>query len=192
MATPVNCGRSIPRVLSSVWMKTPYSSAVCSRRVVRRHDTSRRGPLKTPIFVLVLPTSMTTIIGGLQGHVAPEDSYHLPIVRPNHQRAVVGQVDGHPHPPVARPGAAAYALGALEPRLAEALHAHGEKARVPAIEGGQHCLSHPGEIVDVSGLHSYRGGERGQRLDEGRLVDVQSDTQDEVTNRSRPRGGRFG
>src|SRR5207247_1088837 len=85
-----------------------------------------------------------------------------------------------------------YALAALEPRLAEALHAHGEKARVPAIEGGQHRLSHPGEIVDVSGLHSYRGGERGQRLGEGRLVDVQSDTQDEVTNRSRPRGGRFG
>src|SRR6267142_758297 len=142
MATPVMRCCSMPRVPSSVWMKTPYSSAVCSRRVVRRHDATRRGPLNTPTFVLVLPTSMTSSIGGLHSHVA-------------------------------RPGAAAYALGALEPCLAEALHARREKACVPAIEGGQHHLPHLGEIVGASCLHPQRGGERRQRLRKSGLVDVQ-------------------
>ena len=43
-------------------MKSPYSSAVCSRRLVRRHETSRRSPSNTPIFVLVFPTSATSSI----------------------------------------------------------------------------------------------------------------------------------
>ena len=69
------------------------------------------------------------------------------------QRAVVGQVDSHARPPVARAGAAAYALGALEPCFAEALHARGEKARVPVIESGQHGFPHLGEIVGAPCLH---------------------------------------
>ena len=42
IATPVMCCCSMPRVASRVWMNTPHSSAVCSRRVVRRQDARRR------------------------------------------------------------------------------------------------------------------------------------------------------
>src|SRR5215470_17116645 len=60
MATPWICRGSIARERSSVSMNMPYSSAVCSRRVVRRHDTRSRSLSKTPTLVLVLPTSSTS------------------------------------------------------------------------------------------------------------------------------------
>ena len=58
--TPWMSAARIPRECRNVSMKSPYSSAVCSRRLVRRHETSRRCPSNTPIFVLVLPTSATS------------------------------------------------------------------------------------------------------------------------------------
>ena len=44
MATPSIWRGSMPRVRSSVSMKSPYSSAVCSRRLVRRQDTLSVAP----------------------------------------------------------------------------------------------------------------------------------------------------
>jgi len=48
MAMPVMSRVSTPRVRRSVSTKRPYSSAVCSRRVVSDHDTSRRASSQTP------------------------------------------------------------------------------------------------------------------------------------------------
>src|ERR1700694_4826380 len=115
MATPVMRCCSMPRVPRSVWMKTPYSSAVCSRRVVSRHEASRRGPLKTPILVLVLPTSMTSSMDGLHHDFARHDAHRLAAVRPEQQRPVQIQADGDALSPVARRRPAADALRALEP-----------------------------------------------------------------------------
>src|SRR5262245_7926089 len=73
MATPWICRGSIARERSSVSMNMPYSSAVCSRRVVRRHDTRSRSPSNTPTFVFVLPTSSTSNMSedsDLAGHDA--------------------------------------------------------------------------------------------------------------------------
>ncbi len=44
IAAPWIVDGAMPRVRSSVSMNRPYSSAVCSRRVVSRHETSNRGP----------------------------------------------------------------------------------------------------------------------------------------------------
>src|SRR6266850_883051 len=115
MATPVMRCCSMPRVPRSVWMKTPYSSAVCSRRVVSRHDASRRAPLKTPILVLVLPTSMTSSMDGLHHDFARHDSQGLAVVSPEKQRPVQIQADGDALAPVSRRRSAADALRALEP-----------------------------------------------------------------------------
>src|SRR5262249_55185293 len=52
----------MPRVRRMASVNTPYSSAVCSRRVVSVHETSTRSPSHTPILVLVLPTSITRSI----------------------------------------------------------------------------------------------------------------------------------
>src|SRR2546421_617378 len=62
-ATPWRSDGWMPRVRSSVPKKIPYSSAVCSRRLVRRQDTRSRSPSNTPILVLVFPTSATSSIG---------------------------------------------------------------------------------------------------------------------------------
>src|SRR5215510_16575242 len=58
-----------PRDPSIVSMKSPYSSAVCSRRLVMRHEVTRRSPSNTPIFVLVLPTSATSSMRVSRGHL---------------------------------------------------------------------------------------------------------------------------
>src|SRR6266568_128632 len=100
MATPVMRCCSMPRVPRSVWMKTPYSSAVCSRRVVNRHDASRREPLKTPILVFVLPTSMTSSMDRLHRDFARHHPHRLAAVRAKQQGAVGVQAHGDALAPV--------------------------------------------------------------------------------------------
>src|SRR5439155_7054001 len=78
----------------SVSMNTPYSSAVCSRRLVRTQDTRSRSPSKTPIFVLVLPTSATSSMDHLRRDLARDDPLHPPAVV-YQQRAVHVEADGH-------------------------------------------------------------------------------------------------
>src|SRR6266581_5658062 len=115
MATPVMRCCSMPRVPRSVWMKTPYSSAVCSRRVVNRHDASRREPLKTPILVLVLPTSMTSSMDRLHRDFARHDSHRLAAVGPEQERPIQIEADGDTLAPVSRRRPAADALRVLAP-----------------------------------------------------------------------------
>src|SRR5438552_7435639 len=73
MAMPRMSGARMPRVCSSVPMNSPYSSAVCSRRLVRRQDARRRAPSNTPILVLVFPTSATSSMGPLLCPVSGDD-----------------------------------------------------------------------------------------------------------------------
>src|SRR5688572_30221665 len=88
MATPAICVGWMPRVRSSVSKKMPYSSAVCSRRVVSRHEVTRRAPSYTPIFVFVLPTSVTSSIAHPLGHLARHRPVHRPV--PLHEQGAVG------------------------------------------------------------------------------------------------------
>src|SRR5262249_7619019 len=115
MATPrISCWL-MPRVARMVRMNTPYSSAVCSRRVVRRQDTRIRESWHTPILVLVLPTSMSRSMAGLRGDVTRQDADHRAVVHPDHEGAVGGQIHGQPLASVTRSGPATDAPRALEP-----------------------------------------------------------------------------
>src|SRR5947207_7541221 len=49
-------------------MKNPYSSAVCSRRVVNVHDMRSPASSHSPTLVLVLPTSITSSMAALRYH----------------------------------------------------------------------------------------------------------------------------
>src|SRR3990172_5000750 len=138
MATPVMPSCSMPRVLRSVRMKTPSSWAVCSRRVVSLHDAAGRGPRKTPILVLVLPTSMTSSMLSLRRDLPRDDPHRLAAVRSEQQGAVVGQPHRDALAAVSRARAAADALGAPEPGRAERAESSLEEAGVPAVEGGPH------------------------------------------------------
>src|SRR5713101_9616757 len=113
MATPVMRCCSMPRVPRIVWMNTPYSSAVCSRRVVSRQDARRRGPLKTPILVLVFPTSMTSSMDGLHHDFARHDPDQCAAVRPEQERPVEIQAHGDAFAAVRRRRSAADALRAF-------------------------------------------------------------------------------
>src|SRR5207249_10490362 len=106
----------IPRARRSVSMNTPYSSAVCSRRLVRTQDTRSRSPSKTPIFVLVLPTSATSSMDHLRRDLARDDPLHPPAVV-YQQRAVHVEADGHAAEGV-HPDRAPDGLTPCEPALA--------------------------------------------------------------------------
>src|SRR5262245_24901973 len=164
MATPVRRCCSIPRVARRVWMKTPYSSAVCSRRVVSRHETRSREPLNTPTLVLVLPTSMTSSMARLHGHVARDHPQRLSAVRAEHEPAGPPEGHRHPFPSVRRPRAAADALGPLEPRLADPVQTPSEEPSVPPIEGGEHALEDLADVAHPSRLDADGGSEIAQRF----------------------------
>src|SRR5262245_15638229 len=98
-------------------MNTPYSSAVCSRRLVRRHETKRRRPSKTPTPVLVFPTSITSsmalLLPGLFTGISRHDADEVALAGIHEEGAVI--VDVHrdalapvrgPHRPAERSGAA--------------------------------------------------------------------------------------
>src|SRR5262252_9164158 len=191
MATPVTCGGSTPRVARSVWMKTPYSSAVCSRRVVSRHETRSREPLNTPTLVFVLPTSMTSSMALLHRHLARDHAQHLPTVRAEHKRSVAPEVHGHPFPSVRRPRAAADALGSLEPSLADPLQTGAEESSIPPVEGGEDGFEDLTDDADPPGLNPDGGGEIAQRLRKLRLIDVEADAEDDVIEHAGQQGRRL-
>src|SRR5204863_9866048 len=123
---------SMPRVRNSVSTKSPYSSAVCSRRLVSRQDTSRRSPSYTPIFVLVLPTSRTSSILRLLDHLAR--GHALAAARAlEHEGAVQIEVDGHAGDAVdADPPADG--VGEGEPARAHRSHALAFQPAAPLVE----------------------------------------------------------
>src|SRR3990170_285926 len=166
MATPVMPSCSMPRVLRSVRMKTPYSSAVCSRRVVSLHDASSRGPLKIPILVLVLPTSITSSMLYLRRDLARDDPHSLAAVRSEQQGAVVGQPHRDALAAVDRARAVADALRAPEPGRAERAESSLEESRVPRVERRQHRPQHVLDGVCAARLDHHRGGKRPDRIRE--------------------------
>src|SRR5947209_3251586 len=61
--TPAIWPTSTPEAANRLRTRMPYSSAVCSRRVVRRQWALSSSPSCTPKTVLVLPTSMVSSSG---------------------------------------------------------------------------------------------------------------------------------
>src|SRR5256885_659826 len=184
MATPrISCW-VMPRVARMVRMNTPYSSAVCSRRVVRRQDTRSRESWHTPIFVLVLPTSMSSSMISLRGDFARDDANHRAVVHPDHEGAVGGQIHGQPLASVAGMDPATYAPGALEPGRPERggdgrpkNHRHQEAPAGPVepdapapspartLVGGGHHGPLGGAGCRAPGRLDLRGIERGESMD---------------------------
>src|SRR3990170_2796979 len=123
----------MPRVRSRVSKKIPYSSAVCSRRLVSRQETRSRGPSKTPILLFVLPTSATSsmrhpALGDLPGHHAPHGGavvHEKGAVGVEANRRALEAVDRH---------AAADGVGEREPPRAHRADALPLEPRAPDIE----------------------------------------------------------
>src|SRR5262245_10871820 len=191
MATPWICRGSIARERSSVSMNMPYSSAVCSRRVVRRHDTRSRSPSNTPTFVLVLPTSSTSSISedsDLAGH---DTMTALAVLE--QQRAIDVEihrdagdaVDGDTSPDRVGDGQPARADG-RQPVVLE--------LRAPVVEGLERCRQH-GVALDVaSRLQPDRRGAGGEARRERALPEVDADADGDDAGRAARRraagGGR--
>src|SRR2546425_1581057 len=185
MATPrISCW-VMPRVARMVRMNTPYSSAVCSRRVVRRQDTRSRESWHTPIFVLVLPTSMSRSMVSLRGDFARDDANHRAVVHPDHEGAVGGQIHGQPLASVAGMDPATYAPGALEPGRPERAQASLDEARVTLLERVQEGRENRGYLVRSLGGEPERGRPLPQLPGKHELVDVDTDAQDDVGEAAR-------
>src|SRR6266481_8094428 len=180
MATPVMRCCSMPRVPRSVWMKTPYSSAVCSRRVVNRHDASRREPLKTPILVLVLPTSMTSSMDRLHRDLARHHSHRLAALRPEQERPVQIQAHRDALAPVGSRRSAADALCAFEPGGQERAEPCLDEALVAIFERGQDRSQHFVDGPLASRFDPHGSRELSYRRREVCLVDVETDPENDV------------
>src|SRR6266536_5527257 len=192
MATPVMRCCSMPRVPRIVWMNTPYSSAVCSRRVVSRQDARRRGPLKTPILVLVFPTSMTSSMDGLYHDFARHDPDQCAAVHPQQQGAVGVEVDHDALASVRCPRPPADALGALEPGRADRGEPSFEESPIPAAEGAEKRRQQLLERVRPPRLDPDRGRHVADRSRKVALVDVEADAEDDVLERPLGRRDRLG
>src|SRR5688572_9065402 len=160
IATPVMVAGVSPRVRSSVSMNRPYSSAVCSRRLVSRQEASRRGPSYTPILVLVLPTSMASSIAlrDLARHHAA-----APAVRVGHDERAVGvHVHRHAADAVDR-DRAAQRVGQRAPALSDRREALALEPPAPLAEGveqrGQQRVA-----VHQAAAHEPDGGRLGDEL----------------------------
>src|SRR5438445_6011810 len=185
MATPrISCW-VMPRVARMVRMNTPYSSAVCPRRVVRRQDTRSRESWHTPIFVLVLPTSMSSSMISLRGDFARDDANHRAVVHPDHEGAVGGQIHGQPLASVAGMDPATYAPGALEPGRPERAQAFLDEARVTLLERVQEGRENRGYLVGSLGGEPEGSRPLPQLAGKGELVDIDADAQDHVGEAAR-------
>src|SRR5262249_25775604 len=126
----------MPRVWRNVSMTSPYSSAVCSRRLVIRHELTRRGPSNTPIFVLVLPTSPTSSMLISRGRLPldlPGDDPPDPLAGVDQQRAVAVEVSRGAGDAVDRHVPADRVAEAL-PALADGAEALAFQPRAPRVE----------------------------------------------------------
>ncbi len=181
----VTCEGSSPWLRSIVWVKTPYSSAVCSRRVVSRHEATSRASSYTPSLTLVLPTSTASSIsavpaaapwrwpsGGTTRYVSCPSSRRTTSSPPGPRSSVV------PSPPGTADATAEDAAPA--PRGSHRLEALLEQDAVPAGEAGEHRRQ--GRLARDLGAQA---GERGGRAREtggpvGLLLrDVHADADDD-------------
>src|SRR3984893_5743763 len=185
MATPrISCW-VMPRVARMVRMNTPYSSAVCSRRVVRRQDTRSRESWHTPIFVLVLPTSMSRSMVSLRGDFSRDDANGRAVIHPDHEGAVRGKIHGQPLASVTRTHMATYAPRALEPDRPQRAQAPLEEARVALLERVQQSGQDRRHLVRSLGGEPERGRPLPQLAGKDELVDVDADAQDHVGESAR-------
>ena len=185
MATPVTCCGSMPRVRSRVWMNTPYSSAVCSRRLVSRHDTSE--PLT------VIDAHPRIGVADLDHEQHPASALSRPSPRARHhprqraaadvdeQRPVPVHVHGHPVPAVRQAHARADRARPAPPRVPQRAEASGQPRVVAHVKRGQHGAPRtPRGVVGAPG-EQPEGGRRARQLRrKGALVDVDPDPEDRV------------
>src|SRR5713226_1953393 len=180
IATPWRTDGWMPRVRSSVSKRIPYSSAVCSRRLVSRQDARSRSPSKTPILVLVLPTSATRSIGDPPPARSPRGALDRPRDDPpdasrvlHEQRPVGVEADREACDALDR-DRLADRLGEGEPALA-----HGLEARAPRVE----LLEQRGQDRVAAGclsrLERHRGGAAAQLERKPALGEVDPDADDE-------------
>src|SRR2546428_1599235 len=188
MATPWMAAGRIPRVCRSVPMNNPYSSAVCSRRLVRRHETSRRCPSNTPIFVLVLPTSATSSMnlspfssaqsGRVGDGLVPGDlaRNHAPDRAPgvDQERSVDVEVHSDAGDAVQR-DVPAEGVAEHPPLLADGAEAFPLEARTPRVEFLEQRREHRLAVGRASGLQRDRGGMPRQLRRELTLSKVDAD-----------------
>src|SRR5688572_22079972 len=102
-ATPPMSSGATPEPRKRLRTRIPYSSVVCSRRVVRRQCAFSASPSWTPRTVLVLPTSMVSsrdMVSGTGGcgrpHFADLAGIHegaRPVIEGQDQRARLVHVD---------------------------------------------------------------------------------------------------
>src|SRR5256712_1456125 len=179
-ATPSIWRGSMPRVRSRVSMKRPYSSAVCSRRLVSRHDTRRRSPSYTPTFVLVLPTSSTSSNSDdsqLAGHHAMPPPADL-----QHERAVGVEVHGHPGDAVHR-DAATDRVRERQPARAHRREAVALQLRAPAVEGLEQRRQRPVALDYLAGLEQDRRRAFGEPRPTRALAQVDPDADGDHAHR---------
>src|SRR3990170_1349741 len=176
----------MPRVRSRVSKKIPYSSAVCSRRLVSRQETRSRGPSKTPIFVFVLPTSATSsmrhpALGDLPGHHAPHGGavvHEKGAVGVEANRRALEAVDRH---------AAADGVGEREPPRAHRADALPLEPRAPDIERLEERGEEGVPLDGAPGLDAHRRRPGVERRREARLVQVDADADHEERRRRQAR-----
>src|SRR5262245_22424960 len=192
MAMPWMAATGMPRVWRNVSMTSPYSSAVCSRRLVMRHEVTRRGPSNTPIFVLVLPTSATSSMRVSRGHLVrcdlagndPPDSF----ASVDQERAVGVEVRGGAGDAVHRDLPADRVAEAL-PALAdegEALPFQPRAPRIELLEQGRQ------ERLAIDGAPGLEGDGRRPPCQLRRKlalaeIDAHADDQDGLRRRDRAR-----
>src|SRR6266542_2139107 len=178
MATPRIFCCSMPRVASRVWMKTPYSSAVCSRRVVSRHETRSFESWQTPILKFVLPTSMSRSMVSLRRHFARQNPHRLAGIGAEHERTVRSQVYRHTLDPAGPPGPPTDGPGPGEPGLADGFEAAREELPVSQVERRPHRVEDRLHLERRAGCQPERRRRLADLVREGRLVDVDAYPQD--------------
>src|SRR5437899_9869309 len=189
MATPWMSPTGIPRARRSVSINTPYSSAVCSRRLVRTQDTRSRSRSKTPIFVFVLPTSATSSMVRLRRDLARDDPLRSAAVV-HQERAVRVEADGDAADGVDR-DSAPDRLAPREPALAHRAEALSLEPRAPRVELLEQRLEYRVAIGRPARLDQHGRRAVGELRRKGPLREVEAHANDHC-NGGRGAGTRRG
>src|SRR5215468_1683650 len=134
-------------------MKRPYSSEVCSRRLVRRQDAISLAPSCTPTLVLVLPTSSSRSTGDLPR----DDAQQRAILRADEQGSGLVEVHGHTLAAVGGADARAESHAVAAPGRPQVL-ALGEEFAIARVEGVEQRREQAIPVVDASGEQAQRRG----------------------------------
>ena len=163
-------------------MKRPYSSEVCSRRLVRRQEATqaprRRGRRRRYWYCRPQAAGAPAI--------SPEATRRtVPVLRAHEERARLVQVHRHPLAPVRGADALPQRHAVASPRRVKGAVAPGEELAVARVERAQQGLEQARAVVDAAGEQAQRRRAGGHLRRKGLLVHVEPDAQDR-----RARGGR--